>query len=200
MGVHLQANTSGLLAVLDAPTKAKIKRTLLDGEAFDKMLFTELTTPQEDWALQVFAPMFFAFKENYVMVNVSHMGMMEARAIFEGTCLVAGVPYEAAPGQNMKEKRHSLAAMGYDRLKLLIGESHGFAVTHDSTKLLVIPSGYVLLMASAGCVGARWSMSADEADTLRVKHCLGNVLASYPEMTNASTGYSQWLGWLNSMA
>jgi hypothetical protein len=199
LGVHLQTNDWALLGVLDKPSKAKIKNTFLAGGAFNEQLFSEVAIPQENWALDAYAPFFFAFKENYVIVTVAHMGMMEARAIFEGTCLVAGVPYEAAPGQTMKEKQRSLATMGYDRLKTLIVESHGFAVTHDSTKLLVIPSGYLLLMASAGCVGVRWSMSGDEADTLRVKYCLTNQLASFPEV-GAKLGYRQWLDWLNSMA
>eukprot|EP00972_Heterocapsa_arctica_P055914 8247635-Heterocapsa_arctica.AAC.1 len=64
--------------------------------------------------------MYYAFKQNYVTVNVSHMGMMEARAVFEGSCFIAGVPYESVPGQTMKDKRVALATMSYNRLKLLI--------------------------------------------------------------------------------
>eukprot|EP00972_Heterocapsa_arctica_P038080 5607536-Heterocapsa_arctica.AAC.1 len=95
---HLKSNTSGLLAVLDDPTQKKFKKTILEG--YDADVFSTLTVPQEEWANTVFTPMYFGFKPNYVTVNMPHMCMMEARAVFDGSCYIAGIPYENVAGRD----------------------------------------------------------------------------------------------------
>jgi hypothetical protein len=148
---------------------------------------------------KIYSPYFYGYARSYVAVQMPHMASMEARVLFEGVELVAGVPIEQVEGRALKEKRQNLTHMGYDRLRALLKDSGGFAVRHDSDRLLVIPTGFLLIVASAACRGARWSLSGDVSDTLRMRLSLVGVLGSYPEMGNASTGYSQWKAWLDSM-
>jgi hypothetical protein len=75
----------------------------------------------------------------------------------------------------------------------------GFALEHDSTKLAVLPTGFIYIIVSQASVGLRWSLSSDESDTNRVKLGLTNLIHSFPEMGNASTGCKQFLDWLSSM-
>ena len=194
---HLKMHRSGVLQITDEPTKKRFRKECF--KCFDASLFATMTLPQQDWASQVYSPYFFGFAPNHVTVSMSHMCAMEARMVLEGSEMVAGVPYEAVDGENLKEKRKALLTMPLDALRNLIEQSGGFAFVHDSTKLAVLPTGMIMIYASSGCTGIRWSLASDEADSRRVAHHLKNVLESFPEMANASTGYAQWQSWLSSL-
>jgi hypothetical protein len=194
---HLNANTSALMMIPDEPTRKKFKKTMEDG--FGKEVFSAISLPVQDWCTKVYSPYLYGYARSYVSVQMPHMAAMEASVIFEGYEVVAGVPIEQVEGRTIKEKRQNLTTMGLDRLRTLLKDSGGFIVRHDSARLLVIPTGFMLLTASPAARGARWSLSGDVSDTLRTRHTLAGVLESYPEMGNASTGYGQWKAWLDSM-
>jgi hypothetical protein len=194
---HLRVNSSGLQMMLDEPTRKKFRKVVKEG--FDDGICTQLSLPAQDWAPKVYSPWYFGYARSYVNVQVPHMGAMEARLLLEGDEIVAGIPFEHCEGATLREKVRSVKDIGFDRLRTLITGSGGFACHHDTTKLLVVPTGFLLLIASPAALGVRWSMAGGDSDADRVKHALGGVLNSYLEMGNASTGYSQWRDWLNSM-
>ena len=74
----------------------------------------------------------------------------------------------------------------------------GWYLTHDSSKLALIPTGVITVtISSDGAMGLRWSLSSDQQDTSRVRRILGMLLESFPEMKNASLGYNSYLQYLD---
>lgn len=196
---HLKMHKSGVLQITDAVTKKKFQKEVLNSFPQHAALFANTTLPPSDWAGLVYSPYFFGFAANHVSVSMSHMCCMEARMVLHGSEYVAGIPYVAVDGATLKEKRKALLTMPTDTLRNLIQNSGGFAFLHDSTKLAVLPTGMIMIYASSGCTGIRWSLAGDEADTNRVQLHLKHVIEAFPEMATPSTGYSQWQAWLASL-
>jgi hypothetical protein len=111
-----------------------------------------------------------------VAAQMLYMGTMDARFLFEGTELVVGLPIGIIEGRSLKEKEATILQTSEEQLRRMIKDTGGFAVTHDSSRLLIVPTGFLLITASNGCVGARWSVSGGDSDTLRVKQGLQSVL------------------------
>ena len=118
--------------------------------------------------------------------------------VFEGSLMVAGVQAELVDGATVKDKRRNLYSMPLDKLRELIGT--GWVVVLLPNTLLVVPTGFLTIYVPviAPCVGLRWSVSSDDACLGRTKLQLKALLASFPELSNASAGYGQCQSWLES--
>jgi hypothetical protein len=197
LSLHLRTNKSGNTIIADPPTLKRVVKELKKG--FDASLFATLTLPSQDWSAGVYNPQYFGSATHFCHVGFLHMCCMEVRMLLTGEETIIGLPYERCPGNNLKEKRSGLFTTPMDSLRALIQSGGGFAIKHDTTKVAVLPTGYVYIITSTGATGLRWSCSSDESDTNRVKLCLTDLLKSFPETGNSSTGYTQWLQWLNSM-
>jgi hypothetical protein len=197
---HLKAHSSGTLLVSDT-THGKFMTKQLK-KAFDATLFTQMPMPPDaEWMPQVYGHYLFGTNDDHLSVGFTHMGMMEVRVLFEGSETVLGIPTRSLPGDDLKEKRRMLFQMTIDDIKKLVDPADGgagFATWHDSTKALVIPSGFFIVVVGPASRGLRWSLCSDDGDTNRVKLMLGSMIASFPEMGNPSTGCSQFLAWINS--
>ena len=110
---------------------------------------------------------------------------------------LVGVRPDKVPGQDLREKRKHLYQMTVDDLKKLV-DADGFYVEVDAGCAIMVPSGFLVITASVGSRGIRWSTSSDENDTTRVKHGVEKLLEAFPETRNASTGYAPWLKWLQA--
>jgi hypothetical protein len=194
---HLRTNKSGQSPAFDGTTIKKVVKALKG--AFDPSLFSTLPVGTQEWAPLVYSPVMFGYANHFVQVGFPHMCCMEARMLFDGQETIIGLPYERLPGATLKEKRAMLFSAPMDVLASHISGFGGFAIAHDNTQIVVVPTGFVIITISTGCIGLRWSMSSDDADTNRVKLGLDKLITSFPEMGNASTGHSQWLAWLSSI-
>ena len=189
----------GILKINEVAKVRKIQKPLK--QSFDAALFTTNILPKNaDWADMVCQPQLFGTSSCFLHVGFAHFASMECCLLFEGTETIVGIPLEAVPGSSVKEKRKHLYMSTVDTVRGMV-ERDGFVVNHDYSSLLVVPTGYLLIVASTGAVGAvglRWSISSDDADSERVKMSLSNLLSSFPEMKNPSTGLGQWLAYLDS--
>ena len=150
-----------------------------------------------DWGTKVFAPYFTGMAPSAVTVGMAHMCLAECRIIFEGSEMILGLNPNDCIGADLKEKRKNLFMCTVGVITELVRKS-GFAVRHDSTQMVVLPSGFLYIIASTGCAGLRWSISCDDEDTQRVQYHLDNVLKAFPECANASQGYYQFFKWLQA--
>jgi hypothetical protein len=193
---HLKSNKTGVLPMTDVPAKRKLLKELR--KSFDVSLFSQLVLPQQEWTPLVYDPQYFASTVGWVHVGYTHMCCCECRAMLKGDEVIMGFSPESIPGLTIKDKRKNIYAMTIDDVKRALNRG-GFLFAHDSTKIAVLPSGYIYVTCSSDSRGLRWSFSSDEADTQRVKMDLTLLLQCFPEIGNSSTGYSQLLAWLNSL-
>ena len=199
MQKHLLTNSTGISKLPDPAVQRKLKKDL--SVAFDANMFSQLPLPpNQDWTAQVFEYQIFGSQDKHISVNFPHMCLMEARVLLEGEEIIVGIPYTNIPGENLKAKRAGLFSMPMDTIADLVSTT-GFAFRHDSTQLALLPTGFVIIIASVGggTAGLRWSVSSDDACVNRTKSQLQVLLESFPELGNASTGYCQWKAWLNAM-
>ncbi len=171
---EVKGRQTAMLPMQDAPFQKKFQKTILGG--FEDGVFARLIVPQTDWAQRLYAVCFYGYASHHVAAQMSYMATMEARVLFEGTELVFGLPIGIIEGHSLKEKEDTILRSSEEQLRRMIKDTGGFAVTHDSSRLLIVPTGFLLITASNGCVGARWSVSGGDSDTLRVKQGLQSVL------------------------
>jgi hypothetical protein len=192
---HLKTSKFGIVPVLDTPSIKRIVKELK--KAFDPCLFAQLVLPDQDWAPKVYSPQYFGASESYAAVNCNHFGCMDCRMLFAGEEVLIGVPITA--GCDLKALRRQIFASTVDELRVLVNNG-GWAIKHDSTHVAIIPSGFLVVqLATTAIWGVRWSIASDADDLERVKRTVTILTQLYPEITNASTGYCQWLQWLQTM-
>ena len=195
----LQTKPNCTLAIHSAPqTLKKVKKSL--AKALDSSLLTEFPLPDgstDDWVNLVHNPFWIGVKQHAMQVGVGHMCCIEARLIFSGTLLVAGIEYDSVPGKDLKEKRKYVLSASIEAYKALIKE-HGFIFKAEPHTGFALPTGFIVMMVAQSDVHAlRWTVASDQADTARVITGLKNVLQSFPDMGNASQGYQQLLDLLS---
>ena len=134
----------------------------------------------------------FGFQVNYVHVGFTPFCMSEVRMLMHGKMVVAGIPYDAVPGDNAKQKRQLLLCNTIDGMRELINTAGGFLMQLSDVGAIQIPSGFMVIMgATEECIGLRWSSAGDDRDKDRVAHLLAQFLASFPELRNPSHGLYQ---------
>ena len=198
LNLHLRNHSSGLVDISDQPTLNKFQKEIK--KSFDATVVTVLVLPpDQDWTKKVFSMQYLGQAANFVSIGFHKMCLTECRLLIEGEELIMGLPLQAIPGPSLLEKRRWVFMQTVDALAQVVSE-HGWMWKHDSTTLAIVPSGFVVVIVSQkGCKGVRWSVGADEADTLRVKMQLQDMIASFPESGNPSTGYQLILSWLNTL-
>ena len=196
LAAHLKVEPWGVVNLQEDTKKKKLMKILAG--CFDTALFARLTLPDTDWSKLVYDLQFMGMQRGFVHAGVTHMCCMEARVLLEGTETVMGAETAKVPGVTVLEKRRWLWEA--NKLELLeVFRKDGFCFTHDSTKAIIIPSGFLcIIFASEGAKGVRWSVSSDTADTSRVTYGLTNLLTSFPDMKKASLGYAPFLGFLEA--
>ena len=154
--VHLKTNPSGVLHMHQEPTKLRKCKTLMF-KAFDAMLMQKFPVPLTEWAQHVHEPVWFGTKSNTVNISIGHMALTEVRFIVQGSMIVAGLPLDKCSGETIKDKRKNLMMSTIDEIGPLI-TSHGFCVTLDTTKAIVLPSGFLIMYAPiTDSIGLRWT-------------------------------------------
>ena len=195
MAIYLKQNQAGTIR-LEMYHQMQAKKEIQRG--FDGLLFRTLPLPQQDWAALVFELQFFGYGEQGLTVNFPPFCAMESRLLVQGEEIVIGFQPATVPGKNLKAKRSNLYQMSMDQVQALAGMSGNWASHHDSTEVLTIPTGFLCIYVSSGCMGYRWTCSGDKADTLRIIQSLTSLLDAFPEMNNARSGHVQWKEWLGS--
>lgn len=196
---HLKSHNWGTVDLSDVSKFRKVENLLT--KAFDSQLFTKMPLPSADvhpWVSKVAVFQAFATCPNWYTVGSTHMATMECRLLTSGSETIMGFSYDNVPGHTFKEKRAYLLGAPSAMLKQLLS-SGGFALQHDSTKLVLLPSGFLYYyVCTSGCNGIRWSVHADEHDQERVKHMLSALLDSHPELAMPSKGHKAFLTYLQS--
>lgn len=192
----LKANDSCLLNATEPPKKRKMLNALT--EALDPALFHRLAVPKGcSWEEQMFGLQSFASSPQQISVCFTHFAAMEARLLLEGEEVILAMPIDTVPGESLKEKRKYIFQAPNEAVKTLV-DNGGFMLKHSSTHPVVLPSGFSYAIASSGCVGIRWTSSADDNDTRRFRTGLGLMLESFPELRNPNLGMSVCHGFLSS--
>ena len=97
-----------------------------------------------------------------------------------------GIHYDDVLGNTFCEQRTLIARMTADKLKELVQEKNGFAYRGHSEdmRLVVIPSGRLVINASNSGNDMRRGIYVDDANLAHVKTMLEAVLSSFPEFKN----------------
>ena len=163
----------------------------------DPPLFTTYPLPaDEDWIHLVHTPTFFGQAPGTFKVGSGHMACFEIMFVLKGNALVVGIPYDKCPGDNISQKRKFLMDAGADQLSTIV-EKDGSALLADQTKAIMLPSGWLYVMAfPTDTLGIRWTANADTAGDARVGTMLGHMLDAYSNLRNASTGHQQFADFL----
>ena len=70
----------------------------------------------------------------------------------------------------------------------------GFVHNLTKGRCVLLPTGFLYVIAADNeCVGLRWSVSSDVADTNRARRHLSELIEDFQEMQNPSVGYGQYL-------
>ena len=75
----------------------------------------------------------------------------------------------------------------------------GFMVSlkEDDGKVLLIPSGHIVVFAALGAThGVRWSVSADDSDTERVRMSMESITNAFSELAQPRNPHAKWLEFL----
>ena len=109
---------------------------------FDAQCFTMHNLPDQDWATRVTQPEYLMMTPFSVTVTSTHFCMVEARLLLEGEEILMALQYDKVPGVDFRDKRRYL----------LVVKDGGFIVKNAATdpRLCVIPSGFVVVVASSG--------------------------------------------------
>ena len=151
--------------------------------AFESQTRTITMLPQQPWANKIFQPEIYHTADKDVNIFTTNNGMCEARLYLSGGEDVVGLHYDDIPGDNFHAKRHAVSAMTIDQLGSIVKEKHGFATrcAAKDEKLVIIPSGRIVINASDGATYLRWGIYCDESDLGRVQLMLRSVLQAFPE-------------------
>ena len=124
---------------------------------------------------------------------------MEARLVLEGAEQVFSFRMQSVPGSSLREKRQFVShATPQDLISLLNQEGNHYVKLHAGVGILVIPTGYLVMIASEGVRGIRWSLGADAADQARAAIWIPFLQESFPEYKKPTMGYNQLLEYLLS--
>ena len=87
--------------------------------------------------------------------------------------------------------------MTIDQLLEIVGDK-GFVHVHSAATAVVIPTGFLIIIASTGCKGLRWSLCADDADQQRARVQLNELLVCYPGLAAPNLGMTGCLEYLKA--
>ena len=195
---HLQSSPWGYQDIASDTKGKKIITTI--AKCFDPMVMSKLPVDTEQgFGAKVYRPSFLGLKKYFMHCNLSPYAAMEARLVVEGSEFVMGVQCDDVPpqGDDLKQKRNWMASASAADLKELFG-TKGFLVKHDSSNLLIVPSGWMCYIFSEdGAKIIRWGLSSDNNDTSRVKVYLDMMIRSSAELRSAGAGYTAFHRYLN---
>ena len=148
--------------------------------------------------MQVSTPATTGYTDKFVNVGYAPFCLPEVIVTLVGSLVVAGLPLDAIPGEDLKAKRKNLGQATIDQLKQYLTNG-GWMVRLKDVGVLVVPTGFLLLKAAETATTClRWSFCGDERDLYRTGVALEALLAAYPEMKNPHLGYQQFMEWIQS--
>ena len=111
--------------------------------------------------------------------------------------LPTGLQTSRIPGLSYRYKRANILRMTIDDIQGLVKDGGFFvrftdAVADNGSTVLIVPSGFMILVAASKGRLLRWPLLADEADAARVRECLRHLLDDFPELRNPETSYVQF--------
>ena len=170
--------------------------------AFGSDLRSQRPLPNANWAQKVFSFSIYGSNPGTAEANWPSFGLMQVNIVLSGDITFACIPTDRVPGSTYAEKRGNVLRMTVDDVTKIVGFYAKFVdgVGPAGECGLVIPSGFMVLCASSSARVLRWSLMADEADTVRVRDTLVKVLESFPEMRQPDQGYEQFAAHLGVQA
>lgn len=156
-------------------------------------LMTKCALPRAAWAEKIFRPEVVGCEGAYANVSWNTFGMISVNLIIGGDVAFLGIPTDKVPGATYKDKRTALMRSTVDDLAALRDQGGFFARfvdgSSDGASILVIPSGFTVVMTCKAVRMLRWPIVADETDTARVKHITHNLMACFPEFRAFDSEY-----------
>ena len=193
---HLDSTQWGVAPLPDTAAK-KTTKELQKG--LDAMCFTKLPLPDAEWSKKLYRYEVFGKLRDFSVPNLPHFCAMEVRLLTSGIEMVLGFNFSTTPGRDLKEKRLYLTNATKEELVQIIN-TDGWVARCDTTKALVVPSGFIMhafTLDDKSC-GLRWSIASDDNDTARVAHMCAATIKSYPEMGAPTAGLTQFITFWSS--
>ena len=167
----------------------KLLRTHMDAAAFQRFVIPKESVMLDEKVCRL---QWYAQRESSVICGMNTFAAMEGRLIMDGECHWIGIACDQVPGDSLRDKRAVILGMAEGDLKTLI-ETHGWSLSAAAGDIMIAPSGFVCcVVAETTVYGMRWTIAADDADALRCKTGLAEIMAAYPETKQPSTGLSMF--------
>ena len=123
---------------------------------------------------------------------------MEARILLSGKQTVYGARINSLGGE-VRESNQRLLVTTADAFASSYSSQDVFVVALTPGSLLVVLSGFMTIVATVeSCIGIRWSVGGDDADSNRVAATLTTVLLQFLEMRRETPGLSKFEEFLAS--
>ena len=178
------------------PNEAKKLEKSLRG-TLDAAYFPQHTVPETTWGQNFIKKEFFAGKPPSFSIGYTPYCCIDVRIVLKGCICIAGVPYDVAPGENLKMKREALFHASAEQWTEFIGKG-GWITQVMAGEAMAVPTGFIVTMAYPDySFGVRWCIRADEADDMRVLRSLQQLSKDFPETKSTQSGYPQFIEFLS---
>lgn len=142
----------------------------------------------QPWTAEVNKFGIVGYNHNTIHIGYNAFGCSEARMIFEGSCIIAGIPDASATGDGQLQKRNHICSSSCDQLEAF----HGWIVKLAERDIILMPTGFLTILAPlTKTYVCRWPVAADNNDKLRAVGHLTHLPRDYTELRANSTGYTQ---------
>ncbi len=165
--------------------------------AFGPEMRSKRALPKAGWAEKIFGFEVYASGPAVFEATWTNYALMQAIVVIRGDITYCCLRTDRIPGDTYLAKRNNILRATVDDITALLKDGGFLArftdgVSESGKCGLLIPSGFMTLVASSGARVLRWSLMADEADASRVRNGLRNLLDSFPEHRNAESGYADF--------
>lgn len=176
--------------MMATPAGKRIDGILRKG--LDSLARTRMVLPDEDWAKKVYAFEISASAENHTIMSPTRFGCCEGRILLDGSETVCAIPMNGIEGDSLVQKRAFLNQMTIDAFQRFLEKTPNVFISKlTANNMVLIPSGFLLCVASHGSMVFRWSVSGDSVDSSRVRTTLQQLMKSYKEYMLPTHGVIQ---------
>ena len=193
---HVNINAWGVSPFMSNSPQSR-KLTRVPQGHFDPALFQRIGLPKQDWAHRVYQFELYGSRQHFEQTCLTHMCQCEARLAISGSAMYTfGVPSRAVPGEDLYSKRLYVSGCNADDLGGILRS--GFVVKQTPGQLVVVPSGFLVIMAGADdCIGLRWPIGGDHREVARVSNYIDDALTSFTELTPRELGWTPFAEYLH---
>ncbi len=197
--LSMEASTYACARIMKPAVQDSVNTALRGALPADAFVRLSFPMSSREWSDNIFSTQFFCAKTGHFGVHMPPFCVREARFLFEGTEMVAGIQLERLPQGDLSMKMNSLESSSKDDILKLVKDGGGFIVRHTAPHVLCVPLGHLLVTLVDGAEsvkGLRWGMFNEKANEEFNLVCtsLAETIRILPDHANGE--YAQWKKYL----